>query len=118
MSTNITPNAPPTQHTFSAAESPEVYEALRTLHASEFRLEAEYYHLDAEGRFELADELRATLDDLGDAQVDELARVIDDLEDLSSADFSTWDVRCDASARIRRVVRSIESGRKEAHVNV
>jgi hypothetical protein len=97
--------------------SPEISEALRTLKASEFRLEAEFYALDLESRLEFADELRATLDDLSDAEADEIARVASDLED-ESEDFSTWETRTDASARIRRVVRSIESGRKEAHVNV
>src|SRR4051794_30448841 len=110
MSTNITPNAPPAQHTFNASTSPEVYEALRTLRASEFRLEAEFYSLDIESRFEFAEELRTTLDTLDDNHVDELARVIDDLEDIGGADFSSWDVRTDAAARIRRVVRSIEKG--------
>src|SRR5205085_5750772 len=81
--------------------SPEISEALRTLKASEFRLEAEYYALDFESRFELADELRATLDDLDDAEADEIARVAADLED-EAEDFSSWDTRCDASARIRR----------------
>ncbi|MFL6282745.1 MAG: hypothetical protein ACJ74Q_06215 [Pyrinomonadaceae bacterium] len=91
MSTNITPNAPPAQHTFNASTSPEVYEALRTLRASEFRLEAEFYTLD-------------------DNHVDELARVIDDLEDIGGADFSSWDERTDVAARIRRVIRSVEKG--------
>lgn len=96
--------------------SPEISEALRTLKASEFRLEAEFYALDLESRLEFADELRATLDDLGDAEADEIARVASDLED-ESEDFSSWDTRCDASARIRRVVRSIESNRQEVTVN-
>ena len=98
--------------------SPEISEALRTLKASEFRLEAEYFSLDIESRFEFAEDLRTTLDTLDDNHVDELARVIDDLEDIGGADFSSWDERCDAAARIRRVVRSLESSRKEAHVNV
>jgi erythromycin esterase-like protein len=96
--------------------SPEISEALRTLKASEFRLEAEFYALDLESRLELADELRATLDDLSDAEADEIARVASDLED-ESEDFSTWETRCDASARIRRVVRSLESNKQEVTVN-
>ena len=105
------------QPRISGAVTPEIADALHTLKASEFRLEAEYYALDFESRFELADKLRATLDELSDAEADEIARVASDLED-ESEDFSTWDARTDASARIRRVMRSIESGRKEAHVNV
>lgn len=97
------------------AVTPEIADALRTLKASEFRLEAEFYALDIESRFELAEELRAMLDDLDDAQVDEVARVISDLEDIDGEDFSTWDTRTDASARIRRVVRSLESNRRHAH---
>jgi hypothetical protein len=96
--------------------SPEIAEALRTLKASEFMLEAEYYALDLESRLEFADELRATLDDLSDAEADEIARVASGLED-ESEDFSRWETRCDASARIRRVVRSIESQKQEVRVN-
>jgi hypothetical protein len=111
---NLTPTAASVQPTFSGEGSPEIREALRTLKASEWRLEAEYFSLDTESRFELAVELRSTLDDLNDEQVDELARVINDLEDIDGADFSTWDARTDASARIRRVVRSLESDRRHA----
>jgi hypothetical protein len=67
------------QATFSGEGTPEIREALRTLRSSEFRLEADYFHLDVESRFELAAELRATLDDLTDPQADEVARVINDL---------------------------------------
>jgi erythromycin esterase-like protein len=88
--------------------TPEIHEALRTLKASEFRLEAEFYSLDIESRFEFAEELRTTLDALDDNHVDELARVIDDLEDIDGADFTSWDERTDAAARIRRVIRSVE----------
>lgn len=95
--------------------TPEIADALRTLKASEFRLEAEFYSLDIEGRFEFAEELRATLDALDDNHVDELARVIDDLEDIGGADFTSWDTRTDAAARVRRVVRSIESDQRHAH---
>jgi hypothetical protein len=88
--------------------SPEVYEALRTARAFEFRLEAEFYHLDWESRLELADELRDLCDILDDEQADVIARVASDLED-ESEDFSTWETRSDAASRIRRVVRSLES---------
>jgi erythromycin esterase-like protein len=88
--------------------TPEIHEALRTLKASEFRLEAEFYSLDIESRFEFAEDLRTTLDVLDDNHVDELARVINDLEDIDGADFSSWDERTDAAARIRRVIRSVE----------
>jgi erythromycin esterase-like protein len=90
--------------------SPEIADALRTLKASEFRLEAEFYSLDIESRFEFAEEFRTTLDTLDDNHVDELARVIDDLEDIDGADFSSWGERTDAAARIRRVIRSVEKG--------
>lgn len=51
---------------------------------------------------------RTTLDSLDDNHVDELARVINDLEDIDGADFSSRDERTDAAARIRRVIRSVE----------
>jgi hypothetical protein len=89
------------------AVSPEIREAIHTLRAADFQLESEFHPFDWESRLELADELRETLDELSDAQADEVARVAADLED-ESEDFSTWDARTDASARIRRVVRSIE----------
>lgn len=110
----ITPNNQPR---IVGAGSPEIAEALRTLKASEFRLEAEFYALDIESRFEFAEDLRTTLDVLDDNHVDELARVIGDLEDIGGADFSSWDERTDAAARIRRVVRSIESGNGEVTAN-
>jgi DNA-binding transcriptional regulator GbsR (MarR family) len=109
---NLTHTPTNNQAKVSGAVTPEIAEALRMLRASEFRLEAEYFHLDIESRFELAADLRATLDDLDDRQADEIARVAADLED-ESEDFSEWETRADASARIRRVVRSIESESKE-----
>jgi hypothetical protein len=108
---NPTPNAPTTQHTFNAAESPEVHEALRTARAFEFRLEAEYFHMDWESRLELADELRALCDILDDEQADVIARVASDLED-ESEDFSTWGTRADAARRVRLVIRSLEAQEK------
>lgn len=51
------------QVTISGSVPPEIREALRTLRAASFRLEAEYYSLDWESRIELAGELRSTLDD-------------------------------------------------------
>jgi hypothetical protein len=113
---NPTPNAPAAQHTFNAAESPEVYEALRTARAFEFRLEAEFYHLDWESRLELADELRALTDILDDEQADVIARVASDLED-ESEDFSAWATRADAARRVRQVIRSLESSRQEVTAN-
>ncbi|MFL6285721.1 MAG: hypothetical protein ACJ74Q_21495 [Pyrinomonadaceae bacterium] len=90
--------------------TPEIAEALRTLKAADWRLEAEYFSLDIESRFEFAEELRATLDALDDNHVDELARVIGDLEDIDGEDFTSWDTRTDAAERIRRVIRSVEKG--------
>ncbi|MFL6283549.1 MAG: hypothetical protein ACJ74Q_10460 [Pyrinomonadaceae bacterium] len=107
---NLTPNRTDNQPRIVGSVTPEIADALRTLKASEFRMEAEFYSLDIESRFEFAEELRTTLDDLADSHVDELARVIDDLEDIGGADFSSWDERTDAAARIRRVIRSVEKG--------
>jgi hypothetical protein len=103
------------QPAFDAKTSIEVYEAVRTtLRASAFRLESEYHAFgDWESRLELAEELRETLDDLSDAQVDEVARVINTLED-ESEEVSSWDERTDLSERIRRVAQSVE---KEARTN-
>lgn len=112
---NLTPVSTDNQATFDASTSPEVYEATRiTLRASAFRLDSEYHPFgDWESRLELAEELRGTLDDLSDSQVDEVARVINTLED-ESEDVSSWDERIELSKRIRRVARSIE---KEVTVN-
>jgi hypothetical protein len=110
MQTNLIPVAVARQHNHV---TPENHEALKTLRAADFRLEAEFYALDIEGRFELAEELRATFDDLGDAQVDELARVVNDLEDISGEDFSQWETRAAAASRVRTVIRSLE--REAAH---
>jgi hypothetical protein len=85
--------------------TPEITEALKTLRSADWRLEAEYFHLDLESRFELAEELRSTLDDLDDRQADVIARVA---EDLDSEDFSEWETRCDAASRVRTVIHSIE----------
>lgn len=90
--------------------SPEIAEAVRTFRASAFQLESEYHPFgDWESRLELAEELRATLDDLTDEQVDEVARVIGTLEDETEEVYS-WDERIELSNRIRRVARSIEKG--------
>jgi erythromycin esterase-like protein len=105
---HLTSNAPSAQVRVLGPVTPEIHEALRTLKASEFRLEAEFYSLDIKSRFEFAEDLRTTLDTLDDNHVDELARVINDLEDIDGADFSSWDERTDAAARIRRVIRSVE----------
>jgi len=93
--------------------APDLAEALKTARAAEFRLEAEYFALDWEGRLELAEELYALCNDLDDAQADVVARVASDLES-ELEDFSTWETRCDAAARVRAVIRSLE--KEAAHV--
>ena len=85
----------------------EISDALRSLKASEFAFEAEYYHLDWERRAELADDLRVTLDELDDPQADVIALLAEDLES-EAEDFSTWDARSDAARRVRLVIRSLE----------
>jgi hypothetical protein len=98
------------QPRISGAVTPEIAEAMRTLRAADFRLESEYHAFgDWESRIELADGLRATLDDLDERQADVIARVADDL-DSELEDFSEWDTRCDAARRVRTVIRSVEKG--------
>ena len=87
--------------------TPEIAETLKTLRAADWRLEAEYFAFDWESRLELAEELRSTLDDLGDAQADVIARVAEDLHS-ELEDFSEWETRADAASRVRRVIRSLE----------
>lgn len=95
--------------------TPEIRDALRTLRAADFWLEAEYYHLnDWDSRLELAEELRGTLDGLTDEQADVIACVCEDLDD-ETEDFSEWDTRADAARRVRTVIRSIT---KEVTANV
>lgn len=106
MQENLSPDAGTRQPQHHI--TPEIAEALRTLRTNDFRLESEYHLFgDWESRLEVAEELRALLDDLGDSQVDELAHVINDLED-ESEDFSMWETRCHAAARIRRVMRDLK----------
>ena len=100
---NLTTNPPNSQSQIM----PEIAEALKTLRAADFRLEAEYFALDWESRCELAEELRAALDDLNDAQADVIARVAEDLDD-EVEDFSQWGTRADAASRVRTVIRSLE----------
>lgn len=87
---------------------PATAEALRTLRAADFRLESEYHPFgDWESRLELAEELRAVLDELTDAQADVIADVAADL-DSELEDFSEWETRADAAERVRTVIRSLE----------
>ena len=111
---NLTPNRTDNQPRVSGQVTPEIAEALRR---STFQLEAEYFPMDWESREELAEELRATLDELGDAEADVIARVAEDLSD-ESEDFSTWETRTDAARRVRLVIRSLTSTGKEATANV
>jgi hypothetical protein len=108
MSTNLTLVTPQNQPSISR----EIAEALKTLRRADFRLEAEFYHMDWDAREELAAELFAACDDLSDEQADVIARVASDLQD-ESEDFSTWDARTDAAERVRRVIRSVQSEQKE-----
>src|SRR4051812_24999943 len=89
--------------------TPEIAEALKTARAAEFRLEAEYFAFDWESRLELADELRSILDELPEELADITARVADDL-DSEGEDFSEWETRSDAAARMRRVARALSGG--------
>jgi hypothetical protein len=109
MSVNIRPVSGSGQSPIT----PEIGEALKTARQAEFRLEAEYFALDWESRLELAEELYALCADLDDAQADAIGRVAADLES-ELEDFSTWETRCDAAARVRAVIRSLE--REAAHV--
>lgn len=109
MSTNLT-HIPAASQPIS---TPEIHDALKTLRCADFRLEAEYYHLDFEAREELAAELFAACDDLTDEQADVIGRVASDLQD-ESEDFSAWDTRTDAAARVRTVINSIA---REVQVN-
>jgi hypothetical protein len=96
--------------------TPEIAEALKTLRSNDFRLESEFHPFgDWESRLEMAEELRALLDDLEEAQADEVARIAANLED-EATDFSTWDTRTDAAERMRRVVRALETPRQEVAV--
>lgn len=96
--------------------SPEIAEALKTLRAADFRLEADYFPFgDWESRLELADDLRSILDDLPtDELADMTAAVVRDLE-ADGEDFGEWLVRCDAAERLRRVIRSIEPKEVRVH---
>ena len=110
---NLTPNRTDNQPRVSGQVTPEIAEALRR---STFQLEAEYFPMDWESREELAEELRATLDDLDDAEADVIARVAEDLSD-ETEDFSSWDTRSDAARRVRLVIRSLEPEPKEVCAN-
>ena len=88
---------------------PEVRDAIRTLRAADFRLESENHLFDWESRLEMADELRAVLDDLpSDELADITAGVVRDLDD-ELEDFSEWPTRCEAAGRLRRVARALEA---------
>ncbi len=89
--------------------TPEIREALRTLKATDFRLEAEYFPFgDWESRLEMAEELRAVLDDLPtDEQADIVAGVVRDLDD-ETEDFGDWHTRCAAAERLRLVIHNLE----------
>lgn len=105
MQTNINPVPAARQH---QPITPETHAALRTLRAANFQLESEYHPFgDWESRLELAAELRATLDDLSDAQADVIACVAEDLDD-EAEDFSQWETRAGAASRVRTVIRSLE----------
>ena len=103
MQTNLTTNAV----TVKGNVTPEIHEALKTLRQADWRLEAEYFAFDWDARLELAEELRATLDDLDDRQADVIASVAEDLDD-EAEDFSTWETRSDAASRVRTVIRSLK----------
>jgi hypothetical protein len=84
--------------------TPEIAEALKTARHAEFRLEAEYFHMDWESRLELAEELYALCDELPDELADITGRVASDLES-ELEDFSTWDTRTDAAEHMRQIIR-------------
>jgi hypothetical protein len=90
--------------------TPEIHEALKTLRAADFRLEQTYFPFgDWESRLELAEELRAILDELpSDELADMTAAVVRDLES-EGEDFGDWTIRCDAAERLRRVARHLEA---------
>jgi hypothetical protein len=104
MQTN--PNAVPASR--QQQITPEIAEAIKTARSASWRLEAEYFSLDWESRLELADELRAMLDELPDEAADIAAGVARDLDD-ETEDFSDWEVRSEASERMMRVARALES---------
>lgn len=114
MSTNLNPETVARQPISTPTAAPEIHEAMQTLRAADFRLEAEYFAFDWEARLELAEELRGTLNDLDERQADVLARVAEDLDD-ECEDFSQWETRSEAAARVRTVIRSIE--KKEVTAN-
>jgi hypothetical protein len=88
--------------------SPEIHEALRTIRAAEHRLERETFIFDIEARLEMAAELADTLAELPDELADATGRVILALDDETET-FEDWGTRCDAAARLRGVVRGLES---------
>ncbi len=96
--------------------TPEVHEALKALRAADFRLEATYFPFgDWESRLEMADELRAILDELPtDELADMTAAVVRDLES-EGEDFGDWTIRCDAAERLRCVARQLEAKEVRAH---
>jgi hypothetical protein len=87
--------------------TPEIADAIKTARSAEWRLEAEYFHMDWESRLEMAEELRRLSDDLDDRLADVALRVADDLDD-EAEDFSEWETRADASRRVRQIVRALE----------
>ena len=104
MQTHTIPVTPARQQ---STITPEIHDTLKTLRAADFRLEAKYFALDWESRLELAEELRATLDDLDERQADVTGRVASNLES-ELEDFSAWETRAGAASRVRTVIRSLE----------
>lgn len=107
MQTNLIPVPAARQH---QPLTREIDDALKTLRAADFRLESDYFPFgDWESRLELAEELRAVLDELpSDELADMTARVVSDLES-ESEDFGDWTIRCDAAERLRRVARVLDA---------
>jgi hypothetical protein len=113
---NSTPVTPTNQAPFIINASPEVYEALRTARAAEFRLESEYHIFDWEARLELAADLRDLTEELPDELAAVASGVAEALES-DAANFSDWETRAYAAERCRVIVRGLESNRREVTAN-